>query len=255
MIRTTGLRAGYGGAEKLHGIDLKIERGCITVIVGPNGCGKSTLLKTICGLLPRSAGSVELDGRPLDDYTGRELAQRLAVLPQSRNLPAITARRMVLHGRFPYLEYPRRYRKQDYEIAQEAMEQVGIGDFADRSMEALSGGERQKVYLAMALAQQTPVVLLDEPTTFLDVRHQLEVIEIAKELRCAGKTVVMVLHDLNLALRCADKLVVLSEGVVAACGAAEAVAQNGVLDGVFGVETQLCRNDKGEIYYAFAHRK
>ncbi|MEG0753446.1 MAG: ABC transporter ATP-binding protein, partial [Angelakisella sp.] len=225
MIKLTNLRAGYPSGEKLHGISLHMKAGEITAIVGPNGCGKSTLLKVICGLLPTSEGDVAIAGRQLSDYTPKELARTIALLPQSRNIPSITVRRMVLHGRFPHLEYPRKYRKADYEIVDEAIVHVGIEALSGSSMETLSGGERQKVYLAMALAQATPIVLLDEPTTFLDVRHQLDVMELAAELRAAGKTVVLVLHDLNLALRSADTLVVMQAGQIVAADTPQHLVQ------------------------------
>lgn len=255
MIEAKSLCAGYDKTERLHRIDLTMKSGEITVIVGPNGCGKSTLLKALSGLAPITGGSVALCGRALESYPPRELAQTLAILPQSRNIPAISVRRMVLHGRFPYLSYPRRYRAEDYSVCDEMLAAVGMEQFAQRQMSALSGGERQKVYLAMALAQQTPVVLLDEPTTFLDVRHQLEVIALAQSLAGMGKTVGMVLHDLNLALRCAHRVVVMDEGRVYAHGGPDEVASSGALDRVFGVHTQLCHNKQGERYYAFAQDK
>lgn len=254
MINLTNLCAGYGAAEKLHDITLGFATGKITAIVGPNGCGKSTLLRVISGLLPFTAGSVTLAQKPLQQYSHQELAKTLAFLPQSRNVPRISVRRMVLHGRFPYLDYPRRYRPKDYEAVEAAIARVGIETLATCSMEALSGGERQKVYLAMALAQGTPIVLLDEPTTFLDVRHQLDVIALIGALRAEGKTVIPVLHDLNLALRCADTLVVMDAGNIAAVGTPNEIVQSGTLDEVFGVRTQIYTVDEGQLQYAFVRK-
>lgn len=251
MIKAENLCAGYGNIEKLHQIGLQIIEGEITVIVGPNGCGKSTLLKALHGLLPLQAGTVAIADKDLSNYTRRELARTMAFLPQTRSTPAITVRRMVLHGRFPHLEYPRKYRPADEAAVDAAMAQVGVTELAHCSMEALSGGERQKVYLAMALAQQTPIVLLDEPTTFLDVRHQLDVMRIAVRLRDAGKTVVLVLHDLNLALRWADTMIVMQNGTIAATGSPADIVQSGVLGEVFAVQIKAYTTEDGDAFYLF----
>ena len=217
MLEIRNLTAGYGGEPVLEDICLTIPRGKLTVIAGPNGCGKSTLLKAVAGILP-AEGKVLLGGQELQDLSSRERARRIAYLPQNRQIPEITAGRLVLHGRFPYLSYPRRYRRSDEEIARKAMETLGIWDLADRNLNALSGGQRQKVYIAMALAQDTPVVLLDEPNTFLDISHQKQMMDLAGQLASAGKSVVMVLHDLPLAMEYADVLAVLSRGGVLAWG-------------------------------------
>lgn len=255
MIKLHQVCAGYGEAEKLHGIDLLFEQGKLTIVAGPNGCGKSTLLKAIGGLLPLTHGSIMIGGRHLGEFSPKELAQTMALLPQSRNVPGITARRLVLHGRFPYLGYPRRYRQEDYQVVQRAMEQTGTLHLANASLENLSGGERQKVYLAMAFAQDTPVVLLDEPTTYLDVRHQLEVMALAQKMTRQGKTVVLVLHDLNLALQYADAMVVMENGVVAGTGKPYALVQSGLIDRVFGVTTKGYTTEGGEKCFAFCRQK
>ena len=169
MIELKNLRAGYPGRPVLEGISLDFRPGEVLAVIGPNGCGKSTLLRTANGLLPRTGGDVLLDGVPLERLSARETAQKIAYLPQSRTTPNITAGRMVLHGRFPYLSYPRRYRQEDHEMVKRALAWVGASDLASRPLAELSGGQRQKVYLAMALAQDTETVLMDEPTTYLDV--------------------------------------------------------------------------------------
>ena len=204
MIELFGLRAGYPGKTILHDLSLTFPSGELTVIAGPNGCGKSTLLKTICGILPPTAGEVRLDGVPFPALP--HPARQIAYLPQHRPTPDITALRLVLHGRFPYLSFPRRYGKRDMELARAALERMGLSGAADTPVAALSGGMRQKVYLAMILAQDTPLVLLDEPTTYLDPAHQLQTMAHARALCADGKTVVMVLHDLPLALRRAGGL-------------------------------------------------
>lgn len=249
MIEITNLSAGYPGKTVLSGLSLRIPAGEVTVIAGPNGCGKSTLLKTIVGIHPREGGSIRIGGRELSEYSSGELAQNVAYLAQSRQIPDISARRMVLHGRFPYLSYPRRYRPQDYETADRAMERMGIYDLADRPVGTLSGGQRQKVYIAMALAQDAPVILLDEPTTFLDVSHQIQMMDHARFLAGEGKTVVLVLHDLAMAMQLADHMAVMEQGRVAVQGDPETVYQSGCLDRAFGVAVRRVQTPDGWQYY------
>ena len=248
MLEIQNLTVGYGGEPVLEDISLAIPRGKVTVIAGPNGCGKSTLLKAIAGILP-AKGSIRLGGQELLTLSPQDLAQRIAYLPQNRQVPEITAKRLVLHGRFPYLSYPRRYSRRDEEIARQAMEALGIWDLADRNLAGLSGGQRQKVYIAMALAQDTPVVLLDEPNTFLDIAHQMQMMEQAKLLASEGKTVVLVLHDLAMALEHGDFLAVLSRGSVPVRGSAEEVYRSGKLKEAFGVEVKKIQTPDGEKYY------
>ena len=235
MLEIRNLSAGYGGNPVLQDISLAFPAGKVTVLAGPNGCGKSTLLKAIAGILPAS-GECLLEGASLNSLPSRQRAQKLALLPQSRSIPEITVRRLVLHGRFPYLHYPRQYGRADYAAADAALNTLGIAGLADRSLAALSGGQRQKVYIAMALAQDTPVVLLDEPTAFLDIAHQLQLMALAKDLTAKGKTVVLVLHDLTLALEHADRMVVMGDGAVRAAGSPEEVFQSRCLKDVFGVD-------------------
>ena len=251
MLEVNNLSAGYPGKPVLNQVDVTFEAGTITVLLGPNGCGKSTLLKSICGILPINAGAVMLDGEAILNLPSRLLAQKVAYLAQSRQVPDITVRRMVLHGRFPYLQYPRRYRKEDYAAAETAMAQMQLLDLADTQLTNLSGGQRQKVYIAMALAQNTPVILMDEPTTYLDVAHQLQMMQQAKTLRAEGKTVVMVLHDLSLALQVADRAVVLHDGQVAASGTPQAVFESGCLQHVFGVNMGRVETQTGWHYYYY----
>lgn len=248
MLEIRNLSAGYDGSPVLRDVSLSIPAGKVTVLVGPNGCGKSTLLKALTGILPAS-GSVVWKNRELLGLDRRELAKVVAFLPQNRPVPEITVKNLVLHGRFPYLSYPRRYRREDHLIAEEAMERMGVAGFADRKLSALSGGQRQKVYLAMALAQDTPVMLLDEPNTFLDIAHQLRLMEQAKSLAEEGKTVVLVLHDLALALGWADSLAVISEGRCLIQGTPEEVYLSGNLEGTFGVEVQRVQTQQGWKYY------
>lgn len=249
MIELQSLSAGYGGRTVLDRVSLTFPDGQITALLGPNGCGKSTLLRTVMGLHPASGGQVLVDGVPGGSLTSRQLARQVAWLPQSRGVPNITARRMVLHGRFPYLSYPRRYRKEDYEMADQALRWVGALDLADRPVRQLSGGQRQKVYLAMALAQDTKAVLMDEPTTFLDVGAQMEIMSLARRLAGEGKTVGLVLHDLPLALRWSHQAAVLDKGSLCFRGTPEEVFSSGVLEEVFGVKLGRLQTEDGWLYY------
>lgn len=249
MIEIRDLEAGYPDKQVLKSVNLRIEKGKITVILGPNGCGKSTLLKTIVGILPVQSGSVFFDGTDAAGLSSRQRAQKAAYLSQNRSVPDITVERMVLHGRFPYLSYPRRYQKRDLEIAGKAMERMGIRELADRSLSSLSGGQRQKVYIAMALAQDTPVILLDEPTTYLDVSHQIQMMKHAGFLCREGKTVVMVLHDIPMAMQTADKIILMRDGEVCIQGNPEDVYQSGWMNHVFGVDVRRTETPFGWQYY------
>ena len=235
MIELKGLYAAYDGAEVLHGIDARFPKGQVSVLCGPNGCGKSTTVKALLRLVPEMRGAITLDGTPLEAFTQKELAQRVAYVPQSRNVPDITVYRLVMHGRFPYLSYPRRYRKEDREHVGAALRQMELEDLAQRKLESLSGGQRQKAYMAMALAQDTDVIVLDEPTNFLDIRSQYELLANVRALTGMGKTVVMILHDFELILHCADHVILLGEGRVRASGGAREVLESAEMRDTFGV--------------------
>ena len=252
MIELRELCVGYGGREILHRISLTFVPGQVYGIIGPNGCGKSTLLRSITGLHPLSSGTVLLDGADLCSLTPIQTAQRVAYLPQSRNVPAISAGRLALHGRFAHLSYPRRYRREDDEITRRALEWTGAADFASRNMQELSGGQRQRVYLAMALAQDTRTILMDEPTTYLDIGSRFEVMNLARQLAGMGKAVVLVLHDLELVLRYADRVVVMDGGRVKAEGPPDEVYP--CLRDCFGVE--VCRIPSPEgVFYSFSPKR
>ena len=249
MIQLRNLRAGYPGRPVLEKIDLDFRPGEVLAILGPNGCGKSTLLRTANGLLPKTGGEILLDGRSIERLSAKEIAQKVAYLPQSRSTPNITAGRMVLHGRFPYLSYPRRYRREDHEMVKQALEWVGAAELALRPLPELSGGQRQKVYLAMALAQDTSTILMDEPTTYLDVSCQLEVMALARRLAEEGRAVVMVLHDLTLALRYAHRGALLCEGGICQVGTVEELYAGTELEQTFGVRLGRVERPDGWRYY------
>ena len=249
MIQLQHVTAGYFGPPVLEEVSLELKPGEVVAVLGPNGCGKSTLLRTIAGLHPRSGGELLIDGVSADRLTRRQLAQQITYLPQTRSVPNITAYRMVLHGRFPYLPYPRRYCQEDYDAAQQALEQMNAVHLAHLPVQTLSGGQRQKVYLAMAIAQDTPVILLDEPTTYLDISAQLEVMALARRLADRGKTVALVLHDLTLSLSSADRVVLLSDGRVVGASDPETLFLSGTLDQAFGVLVQRVMTPEGWLYY------
>lgn len=248
MIELESLCAGYPGRAVLKDVSLSFPAGRVVILVGPNGSGKSTLLRTALGLQPKTGGRVLLDGIPIEALTARQTALKAAYLPQSRAVPNITARRMVLHGRFPHLSFPRRYRAEDYRAAERALAWAGAEDIADRPMQELSGGQRQKVYLAMALAQETETVLMDEPTTYLDVRHQLETLALVRRLAAEGRGVALVLHDLCLALASADDVAVLGEGRLLALGGPEEIYQGGILARAMGISLERTAGPEGWRY-------
>lgn len=226
MVEIQHLTAGYGEKMILHDISLTFPPGTFTVVAGPNGCGKSTLLKAAAGLIPSVSGEIR---------TGQPVARCVAYLPQSRRLPEMTAGQLVLHGRFPWLLWPRRYRESDRSIARRAMERLDVAEFWDVPLSELSGGTRQKCYIAMALAQDTPALLLDEPASYLDIAHQLRLMDLCRELAREGKAVAAVLHDLPLALRFADRIAVMDQGRLTALGTPEEILASGALERAFGV--------------------
>ena len=249
MITLKNLSAGYGEEDVVKGVSLAFEPGKVTVLLGPNGSGKSTLLKAALGLIPATGGEIFYDGQEIRQMKRKEIAKKAAFLTQNHPPSSIQALRMVLHGRFPYLSYPRRYGKEDYAIAREAMERTGCIEYEEKNINTLSGGQRQSVYLAMALAQQTETVFLDEPTTYLDIQKQMQILKIAKALAESGKAVVLVLHDLVMALQTADQIILLEKGTMIYCNSPENLYKSGRLEEVFGVEVHCMKTPHGDRYY------
>lgn len=249
MLELKNLSVGYPDRTVLENVTLSIRPGRVLALLGPNGCGKSTLLRTVLGLLPPLSGEIFYDGEPISSLSGGAVARKAAYMAQNHTVPSIVAQRMVLHGRFPYLSFPRKYRKEDHEAVRRALETAGGLDLSNRPMQELSGGQRQKVYLAMALAQETGTILMDEPTTWLDIRHQLEVMATARALAESGRAVGLVSHDLCLALRTADRVAVLAQGALQMAAPPEEAFASGVLDLAFGVQVRRVETPTGWQYY------
>lgn len=240
-LRAQALCVDFGPRRVLHGIDLTLDPGGITALVGPNGSGKSTLLRAFARLKAGSEGLVLLDGTAIARLPTAQVARTLAMLPQGAAAPSgITVGELVEQGRFPHVGALRMLGRQDHQAVRRALEMTDLIGFAGRRLDELSGGERQRAWIALALAQDTPWLLLDEPTTFLDIGHQFEVLDLIERLsRDRGLTVVMVLHDLNQAARFADRMIVLQHGRIHADGPPSAVLVPSMLAEVFAMEARV----------------
>ena len=240
-LRARDIVLGYGDRVVVDGVDVAIPAGLVTVVVGANACGKSTLLRGLSRLLAPRGGSVLLDGRDLHQTPTKEVARRLGLLPQSPIAPeGVTAGDLVARGRSPHQRWWQQWSTEDERAVTDAMRATGTTELADRPVDELSGGQRQRVWLAMALAQETEVLLLDEPTTFLDLAHQVEVLELVTALNAErGRTVVMVLHDLNHAARYASHVLAMKDGRVVAEGPPAEVVTEALVENVFGLSCRV----------------
>ncbi|TSD65618.1 ABC transporter ATP-binding protein [Aeromicrobium piscarium] len=239
-LHVRGVTAGYTSRTVLRDVDLTIDSGKITTIIGPNGCGKSTLLRTMGRLLRPTTGDVTLFGDAVGSLRTRQIAQRLAILPQSPVAPeGLTVADLAARGRQPHQPWYRQWSAADEAIAAEAMEATGVLDLADRPLDELSGGQRQRAWIAMTLAQETPLLLLDEPTTHLDLAHAVDVLDLVVRLRERGKTIVLVLHDLGLAARYSDHIVVMKEGTIVTEGDPLSLLRPELLREVFGLQAHV----------------
>jgi iron complex transport system ATP-binding protein len=240
-LAADGLAVGYDQREIIHDLSVRIPSGKITVIVGANACGKSTLLKTLARLLKPSRGTVLLDGKSIQSIPTREVATKLGLLPQSPTAPeGITVADLVGRGRYPRTRWIRQWTRTDDEAVAAAMTSTDVLSLADRPIDELSGGQRQRVWIAMALAQETDILLLDEPTTFLDLTHQFDVLDLLVDLnRSEERTIVLVLHDLNQACRFGDHLIAMKDGAIVAEGNPLEVITEEVVNDVFGLPVKI----------------
>ncbi len=239
---------GYGGADVVHDVDLEVGAGEAIGLIGPNGAGKSTLVRLLTGIVVPTAGSALLDGRSLRRWRRRELAARLAVVPQSAELPAgFTVEELVGMGRTPHLGLFGRERQRDFEAIERALSATDTAELRGRPASGLSGGERQRVVLARALAQEPDYLLLDEPTNHLDLRYQVELLRLARRQVDGGLGALFVLHDLNLAARACDRLVVVRSGRVVASGTPSAVLEPGLMERVYGTAVEVTMGREGPV--------
>lgn len=239
-LRGEAMHVGYDGRMIIEDLQVEIPDGSFTVIVGPNACGKSTLLRSLSRLLRPTKGSVLLDGKDVQHYNGKAFARELGLLPQQSLAPeGITVVDLVSRGRFPYQRMFKQWTDEDESAVRSALEATRLVELSTRPVEALSGGQRQRVWIAMALAQETPILLLDEPTTYLDLAHQLEVLELCTRLNRDGRTLVVVLHDLNQAARYATHLIAMRNGALVAEGSPREVVTEETVHAVFGVHSRV----------------
>ncbi len=251
MLKVEKLTIGYGSSKVINGIDLLINKGDLTTIIGVNGCGKSTFLKSLSRNLRPYDGVIYLDGKSIFRQNTREVAKKLAVLPQAPMIPEdFTVHDLVSYGRQPYIGLTGRMKKKDYEIINWAISATRIGSLQHRLVSTLSGGERQRAWLALALAQQPEILLLDEPTTFLDIACQYEVLELIRSLNVKlGITVVMVLHDINQAARYSRRIVALKDGGVYKTGRPEEIVTEEVMQEVFNVKVRVLQDIDNDCPY------
>ncbi|MBP2623370.1 ABC transporter ATP-binding protein [Streptococcus oricebi] len=243
-IRAQAIQVAYEQKTIIDNLDCQLASRQITTIIGSNGCGKSTLLKALTRILPTKAGQVLLDGKDLAQLATKDVAKKLALLPQTMEASeGITVYDLVSYGRFPHQSGLGRLTPEDRKQIAWAMQATSIEDFADWPVDGLSGGQRQRVWIAMALAQDTETIFLDEPTTYLDLNHQLEILELLEELnQKKQKTIVMVLHDLNLAARFSQQLIAMKEGQIKYQGGVEEIMTPAILEDIFQIQAQIIRD-------------
>ncbi|WP_217168038.1 ABC transporter ATP-binding protein [Streptomyces sp. AC512_CC834] len=246
-LAARGVTVGYGARSVIDGLDVAVPPGVITTIIGPNGCGKSTLLRTLSRLLRPTSGTVVLDGEDIAALRTRDVAKKLGLLPQAPVAPeGLTVSDLVARGRHPHQSWLRQWSSDDADVVRRALAMTGVADLADRPVDSLSGGQRQRVWISMTLAQGTDLLLLDEPTTYLDLAHAVDVLDLVDDLHESGCTVVMVLHDLNLATRYSDNLVVMREGAILAQGHPRDVITADLLHEAFGLRAMVIDDPVGD---------
>ena len=254
-LHTEALTLGYDQAAIITDLNVDIPSGLITALVGPNGCGKSTLLRGLARLLAPQRGVAYLDGKAIHQIPTRKLAQQLGILPQTPTAPEeLTVRELVAQGRYPHQSWFQQWAADDEAAVNKALAITGMAKFADRPIDALSGGQRQRAWIAMTLAQETEVILLDEPTTYLDLAHQIEVLTLLERLnRQEGRTIVMVVHDLNHATRHAQHIIAMRDGQVVASGSPTDVVTPELLRQVFGVDAEVLHDPRTGVPLCIAY--
>lgn len=248
MLKLENLSIGYNGHSVVRHINLTFRKGEITTIIGKNGTGKSTLLKSATSLHKALSGSVTLEGRKQQEFTRKEWARKVAFLNQNHTDSACTVQSLVEHGRYPHLGFSKRMGEEDYTIVDKAITTMGIGALGNKGLLKISGGERQKAYLAMVLAQDTPYIALDEPATYLDLSVQKEILTLLDELRRQGKCIIAVMHDLGSALQVSDHICLLDRGKVVSYTTPEGLVASHLIEEVFGVECTKVSSKKGLRY-------
>lgn len=240
-IRVKNLKLAYDNHTVIEDVSLEIPENKITILIGANGCGKSTMLRSFARLLNPADGSIILNGRDMADISNKQIAKELTILPQTPVVSgSLTVKELVEMGRFPYQNWRNKLSEKDHEMVDVALKDTGIYDFADRTLDSLSGGQRQRAWIAMVLAQGTDIILLDEPTTYLDVTYQIEILDSLYKLnREDGKTIVMVLHDLNLSCRYADHMIALKDKKVHKQGSPEEVITKEIVKEVFLMDSEI----------------
>lgn len=244
IIQANGLTLSYGKKPIFSNLDLVIPKGKTTVFIGSNGCGKSTLLRSLARLLKPQEGAIILDGQQIAKLSSKEIARRLAILPQGPIAPeGLTVQQLVKQGRYPYQSFLQQWSHEDEKMVKRALQVTHMDEFAERSVDSLSGGQRQRAWIAMTLAQNTATILLDEPTTYLDMTHQIEILDLLYDLnQNEHRTIVMVLHDINLACRYAHHIVAVKDGQIYAQGAPELIVNEKLIDDVFDMKCQITQD-------------
>lgn len=245
-ITTKNLNISYGNVDIVKDLNLNIPKGKITTIIGANGCGKSTILKTIGRVITPKSGNIYINGKDIYKENPREIAKNMAILPQSPQAPSgLTVEELIAYGRFPHQKGFGKANDKDKDIVNWALEITGIEEFKDRNIDDLSGGQRQRAWIAMALAQETDILLLDEPTTYLDLAHQLEILKLLEDLnKNQGRTIVMVIHEINNAARFADHMIGIKKGRVVCEGSADEVMTKENLKEIFNIDAEIVKDPR-----------
>lgn len=249
MIKCQNLVCGYNHNVKVNRLNLEILKGKVTVIIGPNGSGKSTLLKTMAGLLVPIEGNIELNHQNINLYTPKQRAKYCSFLPQTRPLPSISVQSLIAHGRFPYLGFSRQMSALDKTFVESSIQQLQLEKYRHTNLQQLSGGEQQKAYLGMMMAQNSELLLLDEPTTYLDIQHQFSILKDICDYSKKGKTLIIVLHDITQALRYGDQILLMDQGNILFQGNKKELINTGLIEKVFQVQIKTFVENEEETYF------